>query len=271
MNEAQPISNFFDLLSSITPEDIERRGFGSYEQQILSAYEELEHYILHSVFPDMEDDIVDVITERQWVSSISSAELLEEAASSLYSLGFNVPIPVDIPTGENNDIKEQLRTVVGLLRELVNITSKPKTKRGGGKVSEVIDSLGANEASSCKSYHFSALNINEGQAERLYDLLLQKGLIEDTGKAGFVYRFTGKGEESHEPLIWKGDAVLLSILMKRLSGNKSIPWKTLPLVFNGLKIDSMKSYLSKSRNNEWFREKYESNCNMIDSWYQSLG
>lgn len=271
MNEAQPISNFFDLLSSITPEDIERRGFGSYEPQILSAYEELEHYILHSVFPDMEDDIVDVITERQWVSSISSAELLEEAASSLYSLGFNVPIPVDIPTGENDDIKEQLRTVVGLLENLVEIVPKSKIKCARSIVRGVVKSLDTEETNASQPFHFTALSINKGQAEKLYDLLLQKGLIEDTGKAGFVYRFTGKGEESHEPLIWKGDAVLLSILMKRLSGDKSVPWKELPLVFKGLNIKSMKSYLSKSCKDEWHREKYETNRKMIDSWYQSLG
>lgn len=271
MNEAQPISNFFDLLSSITPEDIERRGFGSYEQQILSAYEELEHYILHAVFPDMEDDVDFPVPEREWVSSISSSELLEDAASSLYSLGFNVPIPVDIPTGENDDIKEQLRAVVGLLKELVDIAPKPKSKRARRIVSDVVGSLDADETGDSQLYHFTALNINKGQAERLYDLLLQKGLIDDTGKAGFVYRFTGKGEESHEPLIWKGDAVLLSILMKRLSGDKSVPWKELPLVFKGLNIKSMKSYLSKSRKDEWHREKYETNRKMIDSWYQTLG
>ena len=113
--------------------------------------------------------------------------------------------------------------------------------------------------------HFMSLNITVEQADALYDKLIQ-GRLEDTGKAGFIYYFTGVGEPPSMKLKWKSDAIFLSILMEKLSPNR-IPWTMMGRIFEGLKIGSMRSNLWKERNRS--SDAYSSNYNMICQWLKT--
>ena len=91
-------------------------------------------------------------------------------------------------------------------------------------------------------------NLIETDYGVLYDRLVSKGYLADTGKPGFIYYFTGEGEQPAEKLKWKTDAILLSVLMRKLN-NGRVPWKKLAAIFEGLNVDSMKINLSDTKNN----------------------
>lgn len=114
--------------------------------------------------------------------------------------------------------------------------------------------------------HFTTLNIDEERAATLYDRLVQDGCIEDRSKKDFVYYYTGKGRKPVYQLKWRGDDILLSVLMEKLypKGGR-ISWKTLGKVYEGLNTDSMKNVLSKTKKGEVVYT-YDEHKKTVEEW-----
>lgn len=99
--------------------------------------------------------------------------------------------------------------------------------------------------------HFTSLNINEEKAAILYDRLVQDGYLEDRSKSDFIFYYTGKGRKPVYQLKWRGDDILLSVLMEQLSPKGGrISWQVLGKIYEGLNTDSMKNVLSKTKKGE---------------------
>lgn len=114
--------------------------------------------------------------------------------------------------------------------------------------------------------HFTTLNIDEEKAAILYDRLVQDGYLEDRSKSDFIFYYTGKGRKPVYQLKWRGDDIMLSVLMERLypKGGR-ISWKVLGKVFEGLNTDGMKSVLSKTRKGEVVYT-YEPHKKTVEEW-----
>lgn len=111
-------------------------------------------------------------------------------------------------------------------------------------------------------------NMTEAKAASLYDTLIQGSYLADTGKTEFIYYFTGVGEPPKDKLKWKSDAIILSILIKKLTPNR-MPWKELSAIFDGLNIDSMRTNLSKELakyKDEYEDSTYERHAAIVDDW-----
>ena len=97
------------------------------------------------------------------------------------------------------------------------------------KVGELEKFFSDNEKYLCdfdtKYGFYENININQSQAEEIYDRLLDKNLLDDVdqGKEIFVYRLKGKGKDNSKfiptPLKWKGSNILLYMLLGELIGD----------------------------------------------------
>lgn len=143
------------------------------------------------------------------------------------------------------------------LRENYGIEPKSDTKKEDTKVANIPTTA-----------PFLNLNLSEDKAAQLYDTLVQGSYLADTGKTEFIYYFTGVGEPPKDKLKWKSDAIILSILIKKLTPNR-MPWKELSAIFDGLNIDSMRTNLSKELakyKDEYEDSTYERHAAIVDDW-----
>jgi len=114
--------------------------------------------------------------------------------------------------------------------------------------------------------HFSTLKIDEEKAATLYDRLVQDGCLEDRSKKEFVFYYTGKGRKPVYQLKWRGDDILLSVLMEQLSPKGGrISWQVLGKIYEGLNTDSMKNVLSKTKKGEVVYT-YEAHKKTVEEW-----
>lgn len=139
-------------------------------------------------------------------------------------------------------------------RNMIKIVEKPV--KGG----ELHEDLTSNDGVVSLPFTNLKRDVNYG---RLYDRLVAGGYLEDTGKAGFLYYYTGEGEPPIEKLKWKAEGKILSMLMRELRNNKKVPWKEMNTVFEGLNTDSMKSTLAQSKNNKGDNLQYEQLVNKL--------
>ena len=112
---------------------------------------------------------------------------------------------------------------------------------------------------------FKAGKLIQTDYGHLYDQLVKRGLLENTGKTDFIYYFTGEGEPSTKKLNWIGDRIYLSVLMSVLCNNR-IPWTHMETVFQGLNTKSMKATLNKSMHPKNGGESYQKHCRFIKSF-----
>ena len=114
--------------------------------------------------------------------------------------------------------------------------------------------------------HFTNLKIDADKAAILYDRLVQDRVLEDTGKDGFIYYYTGTGKQAKQKLKWWGDDILLSVLMEQLSPKGGrISWQVLGKIYEGLNTDSMKNVLSKTKKGEVVYT-YEAHKKTVEEW-----
>lgn len=88
--------------------------------------------------------------------------------------------------------------------------------------------------------------LKDNQAEILYDCIVRDGFLEDTSKEDFIYYFTGKGKKAQKKLKWRGNHIVLSVLLEQLFEPDKIDWDTAYSVFENLPM-AMKITLSKKR------------------------
>ena len=112
---------------------------------------------------------------------------------------------------------------------------------------------------------FKAGKLTKTNYGHLYDQLVKRNLLADTGKDDFVYYYTGEGEPTNRRLVWKGEKVYLSVLMAILC-NGQVPWGQMDAIFDGLNTPSMRVTLNKIKTNKNGGNAFERHCRFLRSF-----